>query len=405
MADGDMIAQHVRTLLGPDAVDDGGPDGVPVAAPRDEAGIALLLGTATQEGWRVRVSGSGRWMPPDAPADLTLTTRRLDHVTELSPRDLVVTVDGGTLWSDLRRALADEEVWVALDHVGPDRSVGSIAATGTGGPLRAGFGNLRDHVLGLTLVTGDGRVLRPGGRVVKNVAGFDLAKLGLGSFGAFGVLTSITLRLRTVPRADVTLVAHGPRDGLLARALEVLDHGITPAALELLSPAATERDAWSLAVRLVGRDAEVAATRDIVRGLTGSDTIDLDPHSAAMFWSNAMTRATQHPTTLRLGGLPEALDRALDLLIHHTADEWIAASVGTGIVRWSGTARLDDLRVLRHAAAQMEFPLTLERAPWSLRSRFGHFGAYREGVGRLVGSLRDTFDPAGTLVVPLDGDA
>ncbi len=400
-----MIARKLRTLIGADAVDDGGSDGIPVVTPRDEAAIALVLGTATQEGWHVRVSGSGRWMPADAPADFTLSTTRLNRVTELSPRDLVVTVQAGALWSDLRRALADQEVWVALDHVGPDRSVGSIAATGTGGPLRAGFGNLRDHVLGLTLVTGDGRILKPGGRVVKNVAGFDLAKLGLGSFGAFGVLTSITMRLRTVPRADVTLVAHGPRDGLLTSALDVLDQGITPAALEALSPAATGSDTWTLAARLVGRDAEVAATRDIVRGLLGSGTVELEPHEAASFWSTAMTLATRHPTTLRLGGLPGALDRVLDLLIHHTADEWIAASVGTGVVRWSGTARLDDLRVLRHAAALMEFPLTLERAPWSLRSRFGHFGAYREGVGRLVGSLRATFDPAGTLVVPLGDGA
>ncbi len=405
MAGPEVIAQHLRTLLGPDAVDDGGPDGIPIVAPRNDAATALVLGTATQEGWRVRVSGSGRWMPADAPADLTLSTRRLTHVIDLSPRDLVVTVEGGTLWSEMRGVLADQEVWVALDHVGPDRSVGSIAATGTGGPLRAGFGNLRDQVLGLTLVTGDGRVLRPGGRVVKNVAGFDLAKLGLGSFGAFGVLTSLTVRLRTVPRADVTLAAHGPRDELLARALDILQQGITPGALELLSPAATGHDAWTLAVRVVGRDAEVAAIRDSVRGLLRADTTDLEPHDAAAFWSSAMTLATRHPTTLRLGGLPGALDRVLDLLIHHTADEWIAASVGTGIVRWSGTARLEDLRVLRHAAAQMEFPLTLERAPWSLRSRFGHFGAYREGVGRLVEKLRETFDPAGTLVVPLGNDA
>ncbi len=400
-----MISRQLRTLLGADAVEDGGPDGIPVVTPRDEAAVALVLGTATQEGWHVRVSGSGRWMPADAPADLALSTSRLTRVTELSPRDLVATVQGGALWSHLRRVLADQEVWVALDHVGPDRSVGSIAATGTGGPLRAGFGNLRDHVLGLSLVTGDGRILTPGGRVVKNVAGFDLAKLGLGSFGAFGVLTSITMRLRTVPRADVTLVARGRRDALLSEALNVLDQGITPAALEVLSPAATASDAWTLAVRLMGRDAEVAATRDIVRGLLGSDTVELAPGDAAAFWSTAMTRATQHPTTLRLGGLPGALDRVLDLLIHHTADEWIAASAGTGVVRWSGTARLDDLRVLRRAAAQMEFPLTLERAPWSLRSRFGHFGAYREGAGRLVESLRATFDPAGTLVVPLGDGA
>ena len=110
-------------------------------------------------------------------------------------------------------------------------------------------------------------------------------------------------------------------------------------------------------------------------------------------------------TTVRLGTLPSALDDALDLVAHHLPEAWLAATVGGGTIRWSGDTTHDRVKLLRHQAAQQEIPLTLERSPWPMRESLGHFGAYREGVGRLVGQLRRAFDPHGTLVVPVDAVA
>jgi hypothetical protein len=95
------------------------------------------------------------------------------------------------------------------------------------------------------------------------------------------------------------------------------------------------------------------------------------------------------------------MDDALDLLLHHLDEQWVMAGVGASGVRWAGDAPAERIRLLRYAAAQREMPLTLERAPWSIREQLGHFGAYREGVGQLVSGLREVFDPAGILVVPL----
>ncbi|MCZ6858042.1 MAG: hypothetical protein O7F70_08595, partial [Gemmatimonadetes bacterium] len=108
-----------------------------------------------------------------------------------------------------------------------------------------------------------------------------------------------------------------------------------------------------------------------------------------------------HPVTLRMGTVVTDLDKALDLLAHHLDDESITASIAAGAVRWSGSASTDRLQLLRHTAAQIEMPITIERAPWSVASSLGHFGAYREGVNRLMESLRDTFDPNHTLVTAL----
>jgi len=394
------LAHRVHALLGDGATIETGAGPLRVA-PRNEDALALLMQTASDARWSVAVAGAGTWMPPGAPADLVVTTTHLCEASFASPSDLVVTAGAGLSWDALRADLAERGAWVAVDPPGKGRSVGSVLATGTAGPLRGSYGNVRDHVLGLTMVTGDGRVLRPGGVVVKNVAGFDLPKLATGSFGAFGIVTSVALRLRTVPRADVTLVGSGARDELVGAAREVLARGLTPAAMELASPSALETADWGVAVRLTGSGTEVAATRDAVRGAAGVELTELGVEEAARLWQSLHAGPLSGATTIRLGALPSSLDRALDLIAHHLREAWTTASMAVGGIRWSGTADPDELRLLRHTAAQQEIPITIERAPWAVRARLGHFGAYREGAGPLVTGLRKAFDPAGVLVAPL----
>jgi FAD/FMN-containing dehydrogenase len=406
MARGELNPR-LRTLLGPDATVGVAPGGAPLVAPASAQACALVLRTASLEGWRVRVDGAGSWMPRDAPADVVLSTARLNRLTAVSPADLVATAEAGIQWSALRRGLADHGMWVAHDAPGGDRSLGSLLATATAGPLRAGFGMLRDQVLGLTLVTGDGRVITVGGRVVKNVAGYDLAKLAAGSFGGFGVVTAVHLRLRAVPRADLTLRAEGRRDALIDVARSVMAAGVAPAALELASPRAAGGSAWALIIRLAGTDAEVGADRQAVLDSGRASFSEHLSDAAAELWTTVQDGATAAPTTMRVGAMPDALEDALDLVAHHLDEavaDWIAVTVPAGTVRWSGTVSADALQRFRAAAAEREWPVTLERAAWPLRLRAGHFGAYREGVVRLVGGLRRAFDPAGVLVAPLGAD-
>jgi FAD/FMN-containing dehydrogenase len=244
-----------------------------------------------------------------------------------------------------------------------------------------------------------------GGRVVKNVAGYDVAKLALGTFGAFGVITGVHLRLRAVPRADLLLRCTGTRDAMIEAARDVLRRGLTPAALELLSPAAADTDAWTLAVRVVGTEAEVAADEVTVRAAVGRPCTADRGDEARVFWEEVLAGAGSMPVTARIGADPAELETALDLVALHLDErvaDWIGVSVTAGTVRWSGDASGDVLSRLRRAAAQREWPLTLERGPAALCRSVGHFGAYREGVFRLVQSLRAAFDPAGILAVPLD---
>ena len=97
------------------------------------------------------------------------------------------------------------------------------------------------------------------------------------------------------------------------------------------------------------------------------------------------------------------MDETIDLLAHDLDEGLVSAGAGQGMIRWTGDAPLERLRGLRRAAASREIPMTLERAPWPVRRALGHFGAYREGVGKIVGRLRDTFDPGQCLNVALEG--
>ena len=399
----DVIFGRLRALLGTSGVERDA-DGLPRATPDTPDSLSLVCRLAHEEGWKIRVEGHASWLPPDAPADLAVSTRALDQVLSVSPADLVATVQAGTPMEALRRRLADEGMWLALDPPGrPERTLGSVVATATAGPLRHGFGPVRDHILGCTVATGDGRLVKAGGRVVKNVAGYDLTKLQVGGFGGFGIIAEVHLRLRALPRADVTLLARGPRDTLTSAARDLVAAQLLPGALELLSPALGADADWVLAARFVGTD---AAVQSDVRRLASVGDLAWTPLPAdrtAAFWGLVARGSLGGPVTLRLGVLGGGIDDTLDILAHDLDEGLVSAGAGAGMIRWTGDAPVERLRALRRAAAAREIPMTLERASWPVRRALGHFGAYREGVGQLVGRLRDTFDPGQCLSVALEG--
>jgi FAD/FMN-containing dehydrogenase len=398
----DSVFTRLRKTLGESAVDRDAA-GIPRAAPESTEDVAAVCALAHAEGWRIRIEGRGTWLLPDAPADLVLTLRAMDQMGQLSPADLVATAQAGVTLETLRRHLAEEGMWLAIDPPGrPDRTIGSIAATGTAGPLRLGSGPIRDQILGATFVTGDGRVVQAGGRVVKNVAGYDLTKLHIGGFGGFGILTELHLRLRALPRADATLIARGSRDHLLALSRAVLEVPLSPAALELLSPALAAEPEWVLAARFLGPDEAVQGDLRRLPEENGIGWEPLAPERCSAFWALTSRASLSGLVTLRMGALSAGLDETIDLLAHDLDEGLLSAGAGDGMVRWTGETTPERVRRLRGAAATREIPVTLERAPWSIRHVVGHFGAYREGVGRLVDRLRQTYDPGFRLSVALE---
>jgi FAD/FMN-containing dehydrogenase len=399
-----VIFARLRALLGPSSVDRDA-DNLPRVTPESADTLALVCRLAHDEGWTIRIEGRSTWLPPDAPVDLAVSTRALDAVVSVSAADLVATVQAGATLDSVRRALGERQMWLALDPPGrPERSIGSVVATGTAGPLREGFGPVRDHVLGCTVVTGDGRIVQAGGRVVKNVAGFDVAKLHVGGFGAFGIITELHLRLRALPQADVTLVRRGARDPLSHAARSLREAGFAPAAMELLSPALAAEPEWALATRVLGLHDAVRAEVEQVSAVAPGGWEELAAERAGALWTMVARGAASGPVSLRLGVLGPGIDDTIDLVAETLGEGLLAAGPGNGGLRWTGETDPERIRRLRRSLAPREIPLTLERAPWPVRRAVGHFGAYREGVGQLVGRLRETFDPGHRLAVALESD-
>jgi glycolate oxidase FAD binding subunit len=381
-----------------------GIDGLPRVAPTSVETVAAVMRQAFERRWRVRVEGRGSWMPPDAPADLAITTERLDRVVSVAPADLVASVQSGVSLRGLRSALAQHRAWIPIDPPGSsDRTLGSVLATGTAGPLRHRFGPIRDQVLGTTVVTGDGQVVRSGGVVVKNVAGFDLTKIQIGGFAAFGIIVELNLRLRARPAARATLVARGALEPLLEAARAIAEANADLSLLELCSPALTASSSWSLLTQAVGTAEGVSAAIDRVVGVTGDLTFDrLDSDPADRLLAAIGEAMLESPVVARAGVLAPGTPDVVDLIGETIGHGRLSASLGAGGLRWAGNPTPAHLRALRVRLAEREIPVTLERAPWTIRREVGHFGAFREGVRPLTERVRAVFDPAQLLAAPLE---
>src|SRR5690242_6871637 len=142
----DAIFDRLRHLLGPEGVERD-QDGMPRAVPESDDAMALVCQAAHDAAWRCRLEGGGSWLAPDAPGDLALSTSGMKRIVSVSPADLTVTVQAGMPLDALQAELTQHRLWLPLEPPGrPDRTIGSVVATGTAGALRHGFGPVRDHV-------------------------------------------------------------------------------------------------------------------------------------------------------------------------------------------------------------------------------------------------------------------
>jgi glycolate oxidase FAD binding subunit len=259
---------RVREARRDDAV-----DGVPpryVATPGSTAETAELLRVAARHGLHVVARGSGTkqdWGNSPTRVDLVVQTTSMAGVVEHAAGDLITVVRAGTTMSDLQSALAGADQQLALDTPIPSATVGGTVATDTSGPRRLLYGTMRDLLIGITFVRADGVVAKAGGKVVKNVAGYDFGKLLTGSFGTLGLVTEVALRLHPVPATQRVVSVQAPDgDTAASVARRVLGSQVVPAAVEVDQPA---EGPVTVAVLLEGVDAGVEARTAATVGLLG----------------------------------------------------------------------------------------------------------------------------------------
>lgn len=388
------MAERWSALLGPASVEQRNESLWLSPETVEQASAALRY--ANEDGVRLRAAGAGTYLKRQP--GVVLSTRKLTQVHEYEPADLVLSADAGTPIQELRSAAAQNNQQLALDgpsHI--DATIGGTVALSAAGPLRQGYGTPRDQVLGLQLITGAGRVMNLGGRVVKNVAGYDLTRLVVGSRGALGVITRVNLRISPLPVNDLTFVLHGSIPELCARAAAVLRSTFEPVALEIIATQTGAR----LLVRVQGNAEVIGAARVALKAAGSID--ELVGASAFGAWAQLADHELRANAVLRIGAPPAQLETTLLLgaRIAGCGHNGIAAAhAGHGIVRVFDTGlrvsadAVAHLRPLQQHVARVQGSLIVEKGEWPLVEGTPIGG----GIARLNRELRQVFDPNQIMV-------
>jgi glycolate oxidase FAD binding subunit len=381
-------------------------DGVPVgsvARPASTAEVADVLRAAAADGLAVVPCGRGTkltWGRPPERADVLVDLSAMDRVVEHAAGDLVLVAEAGAPVASVAEVIAGAGQRLAVDEIVPGSTVGGTVATAAAGPLRLLAGGVRDLLIGVTVVRADGTVARAGGKVVKNVAGYDLGKLLTGSYGTLAVLTEVVFRLHPVPAARRFLrVASDDPAALAALAAAVRRSPVVASALEIDLPG---EGPGSLTVLLEGTADGVAGRVSVAAELLpGAELTDSPPPPwAALPWDPAARgddRATGLKVTCRLSGLAELLyaARAAPVAVR------LRGSAGVGVLLGAIPAGTEPAPAaaavagLRATAGRLGGSLVVLDAPAAVKAAVDVWGPV-PGLD-LMRRVKRQFDPDGRL--------
>ena len=368
-------------------------------APSSPEEAGEVMGAAGAEGRRVRIGGAGTkpWGRPGEPPETGVSTERLDRVVEHNEGDLTAVFQAGVPLARAQETLAGAGQMVALDPAlgipgdGDRATIGGIVATGDSGPLRHRYGAPRDLILGITVALSDGTVARAGGKVIKNVAGYDLAKLFTGSFGTLGLIVEVVMRLHPRPPETVTAVAASDDPDALGRAASAIAH--SPFGPECLDVSWSGRDGEVMA-RFVGAAPEAGA-REVVKLMEGAG---LDARLAAEDndrWDRQRARQrSADGAVVRVSGLASELPKVLRSAGEVGAS--VASRAGLGLSWMTLGAKdvpelISDVEEVRRRLHP--FPCVVLDAPEEVREKVEVWGD--DGAVPLMRRVKARFDGAG----------
>lgn len=377
---------------------------MPPIVPSSADDLAGTIQDAASGGKTIALIGnnSKRLMAgPILPADLTISTAGLSRVLQYEPNDLTVSVEAGMRFESLQRLLSRNGQMAALDPpFWRQASVGGVIASNSSGPMRRAFGAVRDLVIGMKFATLEGKVVTTGGMVVKNVAGLDMGKLMVGSFGTLAVITSVNLRLHPLPEQTTTfLFSFADLDAAVEKRDAILRGVLRPLAMDLLSPAASARlgnRGYVLALRAGGSR---RVLERYARELEGSER--LSGADDTNFWASIREYAPDFLARQR-GGIVLRISTPLSDLrtVLKLVSGAAIARAATGVT-YSYLSSWQGVSSLRKAAADQGWGMVVEHAPdeirgekelWLVRKDAGPQNAFA-----MMKKVKQMFDPNNTL--------
>jgi glycolate oxidase FAD binding subunit len=382
-----------------------------VALPSSEAEVAAVLREAALAGMVVVPWGAGTKQDLGRPlerVDLVLSLEKLDRVVDYVPADMTITVEAGMRFAELQALTARHGQTVSLDPPrGAGATIGGIVATAASGPRRMAYGGVRDFLLGCRVALPDGRVIKAGGKVVKNVAGYDMPKLFAGSLGTLGVITEVSLKLRPLPADSRTLLFGFAEVGAAMAAAEaILNSELLPAAMAVLTPGAARRleapGPVSLAIALEETAENNVYQAERIAQMLAADAVALADGVESEFWDRLRNYGDRFGADFRM---------RVNTVISDLGQQLQECLSAPGPVKYeavayvpSGTAMLYGFRnggeagaVATAVQARMAGgSAVLESGPVALRRQVDVWGPARP-EWKIVESIRETFDAGRTL--------
>ncbi len=380
--------------------------------PRTVDQLSGVITLAHRNHWRILPCGSGTKLPWGGLAEgitIVVSTAKLNRLIEHAAGDLTVTAEAGMRLVDLQAILAKQGQFLPLDPAyAPDATLGGIVATADVGALRHRYGGVRDLLIGITLVRADGQVAKAGGRVVKNVAGYDLMKLFTGSWGTLGILSQLTLRVYPLPEASQTLVLTGDVQAIARATQTLLSSALTPTAVELVIapalPFLKQENAMALLVRFqgiaVGVATQVQQFTEVGQALGLAIATTQANETVWQQLQQLGDVAPNNPVvTCKIGVTPSMAVTVLEQIkafVPQLELAQIHAGSGLGRLRFASTDAALLLPQLRQICEAKGGFLTILEAPHALKQQVDVWG-YTGNAIALMRGIKQQFDPTNLL--------
>jgi glycolate oxidase FAD binding subunit len=400
--------EHVRESSAEDAVDGVRPSIVVEPGTIEETSEVMKL--ASREGLAVSPRGGGTKIGlgnPPRQVDLILSTARMDGIIEHVPGDQIVRVQAGLKLQDLQESLAESDQMLGVDPPEEGATIGGIVAANSSGPRRLRYGTVRDLIIGIKVVLADGTVAKAGGKVVKNVAGYDLSKLFTGSLGTLGVIAEANFRLHPIREtartvflevddhekiADVTQeLTHSSFSQFVLDALEIRwegDRGVIAALFEGIEPAVEEQ--YSVATEVLRSHGETSV---------------LGEEDGEEFWESFARRPWDAGDVgLKIGAPPSDLTAVLASVLGAAERAGVEARLsghaGTGVT-FAGLSGGEDglvevVEEVREIRVRRSGSVVVQEAPLTVKERLDAWGAGGDYLG-LTRRVKEKFDPGYTM--------
>jgi glycolate oxidase FAD binding subunit len=401
-------AQNVREATTDDAIEGVEPSLVVEPGTIEETSEVMKL--ASREGLAVSTRGGGTKMGlgnPPRQVDLILSTLRMDGIIEHVPGDQIVRTQAGVKLEDLQERLAGSDQLLGIDPPEEGATVGGIVAANASGPRRLRYGTVRDLIIGIKVVLADGTVAKAGGKVVKNVAGYDLSKLFTGSLGTLGVIAEANFRLHPIRESARTVFVevddhrqipevalaftHSSFSQFVLDALEMRwenDKGVIAALFEGIDPAV---------------EAQSSAATELLRSHGGANVLGKD--DGEEFWDSFARRPwAAGDVALKISAPPSDLSAVLDSVLGAAGRAGVEARLSghaaTGVtfagLSGEGDGLVDVVEEVREIRVHRGGSVVVQEAPLAIKERLDVWGPAGDYLG-LTRRVKEKFDPGYTM--------